>query len=260
MYSTLLMTVNNNIAELMLNRPEHMNAVNDVMAAELAKVTTEIKERTDIKLVVLKGAGKLFMAGGDLKYFLQQEAALARNAKKILDDINNTIMQLQTMNKLVLASVHGSVAGFGLSLMLATDLVIAADNTKFTTAYSKIGLSPDGGATYFLPKLLGTKKALELLILGDVFDAKQVHAMGLINWICESEQLAAKTQQLINHLAAGPLLAYANTKALINTTQVDLGTQLQHEANAFIACAKSKDFKIGIEAFLQKKAANFCGE
>jgi 2-(1,2-epoxy-1,2-dihydrophenyl)acetyl-CoA isomerase len=166
-----------------------------------------------------------------------------------------------TMPKPVLASVHGSVAGVGVSLMMACDLVIAAENTKFTMAYSGLGISPDGGASYNLPRMVGVKKAMEWLLLSDIFNAEDAKLNGLINWVVPEDQLKDKTDRLMQRLANGPTNSYANTKKLMSQTwDHSLEKQLEIEGLAFESCTTSADFKAGVTHFIHKTRPVFLGK
>lgn len=261
MYKTLLFSVNNQIATITFNRPEHMNSFDKTMADELEMVTDQVRLDPEIKAVVLNGAGPLFMAGGDIQFFHRTLNTMPDGVMKIVRTLNATINNLMKMAKPVVASVHGSVAGVGVSLMMACDLVIAAQHTKFTMAYSGIGISPDGGASYNLPRLVGMKKAMQWMLLSEIFDAQTALTSGLVNWVVPEEKLQQETQQLLNKLVQGPTQSYAQVKRLLNETwQNDLETQLAYEGEAFEFCSTTNDFKSGVTSFLGKKKPEFCGK
>jgi 2-(1,2-epoxy-1,2-dihydrophenyl)acetyl-CoA isomerase len=172
-----------------------------------------------------------------------------------------SIHNLRAMPKPVLASVHGAVAGGGLSVMLACDVAIAADDTQFTLAYSNIGTSPDGGSTWFLPRVVGMRKALELAFLPDMFPAEEARSLGLVNWVVPAADLAARTAALAERLSHGPTRAFGRTKALMNSTwEQPMAAQLDDELKAFAACAAESDFKEGIAAFVEKRKPRFTGK
>lgn len=218
MSNSLLYTLVDNIATITFNRPTAMNSFDKNMAEELEEITSYIKADNAIRAVVLNGAGDLFMAGGDIKFFHDSLATMPKGVMKMVRTLNASILNIMSMPKPVVASVHGSVAGVGMSFMLACDLVIAADNTKFTTAYTNIGITPDGGLTFNMPRLVGTKKAMEWLLLSGVFDATSAQAYGLINWVVAPEILVEETQRIMKRLAAGPFQSYAHTKLLVNSS------------------------------------------
>jgi len=258
---TLQFSVKDQIATLTFNRPEAMNSFNQAMAHELKNITQQIKQDNNIRAVILNGAGKLFMAGGDLKFFYDSLDTMPKGVLDLVRALNTSILNLTTMPKPVIASVHGSVAGAGMSLMMACDLVMVANDTKFTLAYSGIGVSPDGGATYHLPRLVGRKKAMEWLLLSNVFDAQTALHYGLINWVVPAEKLTEETEKLAKKLAHGPTKTYAHIKRLINSTSdMNLETQLEEEGFAFEFCTTTEDFKSGVTGFLQKKIPEFVGK
>jgi 2-(1,2-epoxy-1,2-dihydrophenyl)acetyl-CoA isomerase len=163
------------------------------------------------------------------------------------------------MGKPVLASVHGAVAGAGFSLMCAADLAIAAADTRFTLAYSNIGASPDGGSTYFLPRLVGYKKAMQLALLPDRFDAETANRLGLVNWVVAEDKLIEETARIARRLADGPTGAYAEAKRLINQSLDPLNAQMEEELQAFARCARGADLKEGVTAFVEKRKPIFKG-
>lgn len=261
MSETILLSVTDHIARISFNRPHAMNAFNKEMGDTLASITTQIRNDANIRAVLLNGSGPLFMAGGDIRFFHESMEKMPHGVIEIVRSLNASIMNIMQMNKPVLASVHGSVAGVGIGLMLACDLVIAADDTKFTTAYSGIGISPDGGVSFNLPRTIGTKKAMEWLLLPDLIDAKTAETYGLINWVTSAETLHEKTDQLLARLAAGPTGAYARIKRLVNHTfNCSLADQLEAEGKAFEESSISNDFKTGVCAFLQKTKPSFSGQ
>lgn len=166
--------VRDSVAILTLNRPESLNALNLAMIAALRETTARAAFDPAVRAVVVCGAGEHFMAGGDLKWFREQLALPPAERQpafeQVIGDVHASILNLKGMRKPVIAAVQGAVAGFGLSLMLAADLALAADNAYFTLAYSNIALSPDGGATFSLPRQVGLKQAMEIALLGDRFD------------------------------------------------------------------------------------------
>lgn len=260
MTDTVLLTKQDAIATLTFNRPEQMNCLNLEMATELAEKTEQILYDKNIRAVLLKGAGPLFMAGGDIQYFHQTLEKMPLGVLKIIRLVHSSILNLQNMQKPVLACVHGSVAGVGVSIMLAADLVIAAAATKFTVAYNKLGISPDGGSTYFLPRVVGLKKASELIMLSEVFNTEKAQTLGLVNWVVPEEKLPEESEKILRKLAEGPTLAFAQTKQLLlKSSQNDSAQQLELEASAFVGLSSSHDFHAGVKAFVAKTTAEFTG-
>lgn len=261
MYETLQYTTTESIARLAFSRPQHMNTFNDVMARELVDVTEKIKSDSTIRAVLLHGSGHLFMAGGDISFFFNQQDHMPGCVMDIVKQLKTSIMNLMYMPKPVLASVHGSVAGVGMSLMMACDMVLAAEDTKFNLAYSGIGLSPDGGASYHLPRIVGVKKAMELLMFSEVFDAHKALFLGLINWVTPQSSLELETEKVLRRLSQGPTQSYAHIKKLIHQSwETPLETHLLNEGESFANCTSTQDFKTGIQAFLKKQKPEFIGK
>jgi 2-(1,2-epoxy-1,2-dihydrophenyl)acetyl-CoA isomerase len=240
MSDTMLFSITDHIATISFNRPAAMNSFDKQMGDEL--------------LVI-------FMAGGDIRFFHENMDVMPEGVMHIVRALNASILNLTQMAKPVIASVHGSVAGVGMSLMMACDLAIAAENTKFTMAYSGIGISPDGGAAYHLPRLVGTKKAMEWILMSDVFDASAALAHGLINWVVAPDQFAAETQRLATRMANGPTQSLASAKQLVNESwQLNLESHLEREGRAFERCTTTTDFREGVSGFLKKSKPQFVGE
>ena len=199
------------------------------------------------------------MAGGDLKWFHgllagRAPAEIRAQFEAFIGEVHPLIVSLRRMPKPVVASVRGAAAGFGMSLMMACDLALAADDAYFTLAYTLIGATPDGGSTYALPRLVGQKKAMEIALLGERFDARAAERLGLVNRVVAAASLEAETERLAAQLAAGPAAVYARTKALINRSlERTLESQLQEEAERFAESAAEPDFAEGLRAFLEKR-------
>ncbi|MFQ5535259.1 MAG: enoyl-CoA hydratase/isomerase family protein [Sphingomonadales bacterium] len=251
------------IATIVLNRPEVLNALNDKMVEGLLEAVTAVENDEAIRCVVIRGAGGSFIAGGDLKQFHEFLTDSKESGDEFpikFEQVHSAIEIIRTMPKPVIASVHGPAAGFGVSLLSACDLVIAAENALFTLAYCLIGTSPDGGSTFHLPRAVGIKRAMEIAMLGDFLDADKALELGLINKVVPAADLAAETAKLAARLAKGPTHALANTKRLLNESfHSNLHDQLAREAEGFIDCTSTADFMEGISAFLEKRKAEFKG-
>ena len=262
MNSTLLLTRDGPVATVTLNRPESMNTLDLAMIDALVAHFATIAADPTLRCVVLNGAGKHFMAGGDIRMFAEQLSAPADLRQKqfsaIVSRVHAAIEQLQRLPQPVIASVHGAVAGFGLSLMSACDLALAADSSYFTSAYRHIGLTPDGGSTWTLPRVVGVKKAMEIVLLGERFGADEALRIGLLNRVVPQAELAAATAAMAHLIATGPALAMTNGKRLLNQSLAhSLSEQLSAEATSFGACASRPDFAEGIRAFLDKRPPRF---
>lgn len=261
MTDTIMLSIENSVAIITFNRPEAMNCYNDVMAEEFAVITNQVRLNPTIRAVMLRGAGHLFMAGGDIHYFHRGLKQMPEPVMNIVSKLSISINNLMNMPKPVLAVVHGSVAGVGIGIMLAADLVIAAENTKFNLAYTGIGAAPDGGTTYALPRVVGTKKAMELILLSEIFDAKTALSYGMINWVVADDQLQKTAENILLRLVKGPTQSYAQAKLLLNQSwNNNLQAQLHAEGKAFEICSMSKDFASGVTGFLEKRRPEFVGE
>ncbi len=262
MSAPILLARDGAVATLTLNRPAALNTLDGAMMDALVAHTTALAGDMALRCVVIKGAGNHFMAGGDLNTFAEslpnppeeRQAAFTR----LIERLHAAIENLHRMPTPVVASVHGAVAGFGLSLLCACDLAIAGDDAYFTSAYRNIGLTPDGGCTYALPRLVGVRKAMEIVLLGERFDAREALRLGLVNRVVPAAVLDAATAEIVHALTTGPALATANGKRLVNQSlRETLSTQLSAEASSFGECAASADFAEGIGAFLAKRAPRF---
>ncbi len=261
---TIITETDQGVATITLNRPERLNALDQDMAATLHASFIDVAADVDVRCVVVRGAGDGFMAGGDVGFFERSLNQLSSGdiepLSEVFDGVHGTIRTIHRLPMPIIASVHGAVAGFGISLMAACDLAIAAEDALFNMAYCHIGASPDGGSTFALPRMIGLKRSMELALLGDRFDANQALSLGLINWVVPGGDLRAHTQQLAARLAAGPTKAFAKTRLLLNMSlNSDLDQQLDREQAAFLECAASDDFAEGVSAFLDKRRPKFRG-
>ena len=245
------------VATLRFSRPEAMNAIDVPMAQALLAAVQGLATDPGVRAVVLCGAGKAFMAGGDLATL---RADPVQGAADLLGPLNAAVQTLASMNAPVIAKVHGAAAGAGLALMLQADFVIAAEGTRFNLAYINLGTSCDVGASWALPRLVGLRHALEIALLGDTLTASDALRLGLVNRVVPAEHLGEATATLVNRLANGPTLAYGATKRLMRASfDHNLDAQLAAETAAFANCAATRDMRAGIEAFFAKQPAQFEG-
>jgi len=260
MSDIVLYSVADGVATITLNRPSVMNALDAGMIVELRAACERAEQDAAARAVVLCGAGPAFLAGGDVSYFRANLPRMPELAREGGEELHRAILSLRRAPKPVLAAVHGTVAGAGVSLMAAADLALAAEGTKFMLAYSRIGASPDGGATWLLPRLVGSRRALELMLLSDAVDAQDALRIGLVNRVVGAGQLADETRALARRLAQGATRALAETKRLVNESQDQtLSAQLGAEVEAFARCAGTRDFAEGVTAFVEKRKPDFKG-
>ncbi len=262
MEDPVLLRIDGAVATITLNRPQVLNALDATMVDGLIGVIEQIERASTPRVVVLAGAGAGFMAGGDIRGFKEvmhlPPAEKRAYFERFIHRVHPVIIAMRRLPLPIVARVHGAVAGIGMSLMLASDLAIAAEDAVFTLAYCHLGTTPDGGSTYFLPRHVGSKKAMEIALLGDRFDAATALHLGLINTVVPAAEIESRTAALAARLARGPRGAYAATKRLLNqSADAALETQLQAEAENFAACAATPDFAEGVAAFIGKRPAKF---
>jgi 2-(1,2-epoxy-1,2-dihydrophenyl)acetyl-CoA isomerase len=250
------------LATMTLNRPQALNTLDLAMIRALVAETTALAREPELRCVLVRGAGRHFMAGGDLRTFAagleMSPAERERSFTVMIDGLHAAIEHLQRMPAVVVASVRGAVAGFGLSLVGACDLAIAADDAYFASAYRNIALTPDGGGTYTLPRIVGLKKAMEIMLLGERFDATTALQLGIVNRVVAAAELEAETAKLAQAILAGPPLALGNTKRLLRTSlSRTLSEALHAEALSFGQCAAHADFAEGLHAFFDKRPPRF---
>ena len=253
------------IATLVMNRPEARNALSMDMRAALADVLHDIERDESVRCVVLTGAGEHFMAGGDVKGMGESIKKSPEEIRKEfilrIHDLHPIMFAMRRMPKPIIASCQGAAAGAGVSMALACDLIIASEDAFFTLAYCRIGTSPDGSSSFHLPRAVGIKKAMEIALLGDRFDAQTAKDIGMINFVVPTAELEVETNALAQRLAAGPTHVYGNTKALFyRSLESEFEAQLQAEAEYFSDCASRPDFREGVSAFIEKREAKFTGK
>lgn len=260
MSDSILYASADGVATVTFNRPAVLNALDEDMIRGFRVAAERAAADAAVRVIVLRGAGPAFVAGGDLVMFRDNAAVMASLVPELAAELHRGILALRGAPQPVIAAVHGAVAGAGVSIMLACDLVLAVENTRFSLAYSRIGASPDGGATWFLPRLAGYQKAMELMLLADTVDAQTMQRLGVVNQVLGEDQLAAATDKLARRLAAGPARAHAETKALANRAiHAGLAGHLDAEALAFARCATTGDFAEGVTAFIDKRKPRFNG-
>lgn len=248
-----------NVKILKMNRPEVFNSFNREMALSLQKALDIAEKDDEVRCLVLTGEGKAFCAGQDLGEATDPDGPELRSIVK--EHYNPIILRLRAIEKPIIAAVNGVAAGAGANIALACDLVVAAESASFIQAFSKIGLIPDSGGTYFLPRIVGMQKALSLMITGDKVLAKEAEAMNMIYKSVEDSNFMEEVMQLASKLAAMPTRGIGLTKRALNEsfnnslkTQLDLEEILQTEAG------QTYDFREGVNAFLEKRKPEFKGE
>jgi len=250
------------VATITLNRPSALNALDLAMVDALIPAVAGVAAEASVRVVVVRGAGAHFMAGGDIRTFAREldrpSGERTSEFTHLVERVHIVVETIARMDQPVVARVHGAVAGFGMSLMNACDLAIASDDAYFAAGYRQIGITPDGGGTYSLPRLVGQRRALEILLLGGRFDAAQALALGLVNRVVPGAELDAAVAAVAKTLADGPRRALAATKRLVRQSfDRSLSEQLLGEAKSFGTLAGGDEFVEGVNAFLGKRPAKF---
>lgn len=258
--ATLLYVLDGGIARITFNRPQVLNAIDATMARAFLDAMQRIQADPAVRVVLLKGSGKGFMAGGDIGAFHADLPQAGATADAIITPLHAALAIMAQLPQPVLAAVHGPVAGAGFSLAMACDLAIAADNARFCLAYSRIGASLDGGSSWFLPRIVGLRKAMELALGAETIDAAEALRLDLVNRIVPLAELEAEAEAYARRLAAGPTLALGRIKALLRQSfHTPLLEQLGAEQAGFRACTDDADFAEGLHAFFDKRQASFGG-
>lgn len=262
MYETLLHEKENGVATLSLNRPEVLNAFDGRLHRDLHDALDRVAEDAEVRCVVLRGEGRGFSAGADLRgEDLRRDGGEAPDLGEYLRrTYSATITKITSMEKPVVASLHGPVYGAGVGLALACDLRIAAESAKFSVAFVKIGLMPDAGVSFFLPRVVGLGRAMEMSMLGDAVDAGEALRAGLVNRVVPDDALAGETAALAGRMAAMPTRTLGRIKrALYASFESDLAAALEGEAEGQTFCGYTEDHREGVAAFFEKREPRFTG-
>lgn len=255
-YKSIKYEVNNHVAKITMSVPEKMNALDARMSEELIAVMEEVRYDDNVKAVVLTGVGKAFCAGGDVTIF--PTLTLEQSIKAVREEGRSLVGAFTKLPKPIIAAVNGYAVGAGLSLALISDMVIASDKAWFGAAFVNIGLIPDVGSLYFLPRLMGLQRAKELVFTGKNIDAQEAYRMGFVNKVVEHDKLEETVNQMSQFLADKPALSMALSKALMHQG-LDMGVDELIEAEGMTqgVCMQSDDCKEGISAFMNKRKPNF---
>lgn len=254
--------IENSIGTITLNRPEKLNAFAGTMREDLLQALRSLETDPSCRLVVITGAGRAFSAGGDVEFMAGLQKIDDLTAfRKLLDTGQAIVVQIAEMTKPVIASINGIAAGAGCNLALACDYRIASDQAKLSQSFVKIGLHPDWGGTWLLPRLVGRSRAFELMVTARMVEAQEALAIGMVDRVVPADDLVAETQKLAGTIAAGPPLAIAAIKSALrqsekNTLGAQVALESEHQRRAF----QSKDAEEGMKAFFEKRAPLFKGE
>jgi len=258
-YTTLIVERAGAIATITLNRPGARNALDLAMRQEMLAALDEVEADETLRVLVLTGSGEHFCAGGDVKTMRERRQTSAEGRVRV-QALNKMVQRLVDFPRPTIAMVDGYAVGAGTNLALCCDLVIASDRAKFGELFNKIGLAPDGGGTWFLPRLVGLARAKELIFTGDVFDAAEAARMGLVNRVVPAAELRAVTRALAEKIAAGPPAVQRMAKHMLNRAATsDLPAALDLEAYSQGLAIAGDDHQEGLAAFFDKRAPKFTG-
>ena len=261
-YQTIQTEANDSVSVLTLNRPDRLNALTAEVAVELQDALNAAAKE-GARAIVLTGAGRAFCAGGDLREMQEiagREGAVGAFFAEPLRRLNELVLLIRNTRVPVVAAVNGVASGGGCNLALGCDLVYAAESAKFNQAFIKIGLSPDIGGTFILPRLVGWKRAAELMFTGDLINARTAYEFGMINGVMADAELMPHVMSLATRLAQAPAAAIGQIKRLLEASATnDYAGQLELERKAQMESGQTKDFIEGVSAFLEKRPAKFTG-
>lgn len=260
---TILAERDGGVLTIAFDRPEVLNAFDDRMTAALGDALKAAERDAAVRCLVLTGAGRGFSAGQDLNAFLAREASPDPPSigAHLRAGYNAIVTRMRAMEKPIVAAVNGVAAGVGLSLALACDIRVAAEGASFTLGFSKIGLIPDGGASFMLPLLVGLGRAAELAFTSDRIDAREAHRLGLVNRVVPADDLLPETRRLAGQLAGMPTRAIGLTKRAFNHALLpDLAAWLDYEAHLQEIAGRSHDHREGVAAFMEKRKPAFTGQ
>lgn len=256
----LRLRIEDGVAWLTLNRPHAANTIDAPMAAAFRAAIAELNEDERVRALVLSGAGKMFCAGGDLQRFAKEAEKAPAYIEGLIRDLHAGLAMLETFRAPIIAAVHGAAAGAGMGLALTADIVIAAENSRFVMAYTRSGLTPDGGTSWILPHLVGLRRALELTLLNRTLTAAEALEFGMITEVTAEDKLDTRVLDLAQELARGPTRAYVSARRLLRQAHYnDYASHLKAEAAAIVGSFETKDGLEGVRAFRERRTPSFDG-
>ena len=259
-YTTIGLGIGEGVAEITLNRPEAANALNAEMGRELHDAVLRCDADDAVRAVIITGSGRFFCAGGDLKDFAAQGDDLPRYVKESAGIFHAAISRLNRMDAPVIMAINGTAAGAGFSFALAGDIAVCVDTATFTMAYTRAGLTPDGSSSYFLPRIVGLRRAKELTLTNRRLTAQEALAWGIVNQVVPDTELMPTARALATELAQGPTLAFGMSKRLLDSGLIQsLETAMEDEAQTIAAAMRTEDGRGGIAAFIDKRTPQFNG-
>jgi len=253
-FDTLEYEVADSVATITINRPEAANSLSMEMCKELMQASIEVDDDPDVRAVVFRGSGRFFCTGADLRGFPPAGPEMATFVKEMTTYLHAAVSRFARMDAPMITAINGTCAGAGMSLALIGDLALAGESSRFTMAYSRIGLTPDGSSTYFLPRLVGLRRAIELCLTNRMLSAQEALDWGMINRIVPDDELHEAAHALAAQLAAGPTESIGAAKRLYHLSwNESLETQMEYETRAITEAARRPETKEGLAAFFEKR-------
>ena len=257
----MLLEIDNGLATVTLNRPSVGNALNNEMSTRLREIMIQISADRSVRAVLLKGNGKVWFGGGDLSEFADKGDGSFAHLANMTVDFHAAISRMNKFDPPVIAAVTGAAGGAGMSLVAACDMVVCGEGTKFTMGYTKAGLTPDGSSTFFLARVVGLRRAMDLVLTNRLLSAEEAEAWGLVNRVVPDDEVVAEAEKLARKLADGPTRSFGASKRLLyEGMNRSVEAAMEHESLAIAQISLTPDAKEGMAAFLGKRRPEFTGE
>lgn len=258
-YETIKIEIADRRATLSFNRPNVANSMNLLMMQELADCLEFLKENPEVQILVIKGEGNIFSAGGDIKMMVT--TGVPNDFENIMSYISRMVLALYQLPMITIAQIRGAAAGLGFSLALGCDVIVAEENSKLAMNFIGIGLIPDGGGHFFMKERVGTQKAKQMIWAGDIMSPQEAHQVGLIDYHVDEGEVESFVDQLVGKFLSSPILAMLETKEILHAEKIPELTQiLNKEAKGQVKMRKTEDHLEGIKAFIEKRAQQFKGK
>ncbi len=260
-FHTILFSVSQGVAEISINRPEANNALDIELARELMQAAILCDEEPSVRAILITGTGNIFCPGGDLKSFNDTGDQISAHVKEVTTYLHAAVSRFTRADAPIVTAINGVAAGAGMSLACMGDIIVASESARFTSAYTGVGLCPDGALTYFLPRMIGIKRAMELVLTNAVLTAEDAAEWGIVARVVPKADLLVEARALAAKLASGPTLAFGAARRLLHTGQTNtLETQMELESRSQADLTRTTDGRLAIESFVRKCKPDFAGK